>query len=103
MGEIQKHIWENDNFLKKLKSAVEVEWDWSDFRRGREVIRQKGLNFKINSALFVYNYERLFLRDSRAEEVRFQGRELSRSSLRKSRSERSVRPFPRLPFGIFSL
>ena len=44
MGEIPKHIWENDNFLKKLKSAVEVEWDWSDFRRGREVIRQKGLN-----------------------------------------------------------
>jgi predicted transposase/invertase (TIGR01784 family) len=25
MGEIPKHIWENDNFLKKLKSAVEVE------------------------------------------------------------------------------
>jgi len=22
---IPKHIWENDNFLKKLKSAVEVE------------------------------------------------------------------------------
>ena len=25
MGEIPKHIWENDNFLKKLKSTVEVE------------------------------------------------------------------------------
>ena len=25
MGEIPKYIWENDNFLKKLKSAVEVE------------------------------------------------------------------------------
>ena len=25
MGEIPKHIWENDNLLKKLKSAVEVE------------------------------------------------------------------------------
>ncbi|MBE6300934.1 MAG: hypothetical protein E7085_03635 [Parabacteroides distasonis] len=25
MREIPKHIWENDNFLKKLKSAVEVE------------------------------------------------------------------------------
>ena len=25
MGEIPKLIWENDNFLKKLKSAVEVE------------------------------------------------------------------------------
>ena len=25
MGEIPKHIWENDNFLKKLKSAVEIE------------------------------------------------------------------------------
>ena len=25
MGEIPKHIWENDNFLKKLKSAIEVE------------------------------------------------------------------------------
>ena len=46
MGEIPKHIWENDNFLKTLKSAVEVEWDWSGFRRGREVIRQKRLNFK---------------------------------------------------------
>lgn len=48
------------------------------------------------------NQKRLFLRALRAAAVRFHGRSLSRSSLRKTRSERSLprRPLslaPRLP------
>ena len=37
MGEIPKHIWENDNFLKKLKSAVEVERMSLDERLANEL------------------------------------------------------------------